>query len=107
MRSSNRQWLFLALVLSIAAQNDLSTCSLSNDPEWLVLRSCASECIWGTCCISVADFIGCPSPWYNQCVCDLNQQGSAAAHVSTCVVSKCTGNVDVPTAVAVYLDYCS
>jgi hypothetical protein len=94
-------------VASIAMSNEYSTVSLFEDSEFEVLRSCAQECIWGTCCISVADFIGCPSPWYNQCVCNLNQQSSAAAHVSTCVVSRCTGNTDVSTAVAVYLDYCA
>jgi hypothetical protein len=106
MRYWNRLWLILALGTA-TRQQDTHTCSLGTDSEWQVLRSCAAPCIWGTCCISVADIIGCPSPWYNECVCDLNQQSAAAAHVSSCVVSRCTGNAEVPTAVAVYIDYCS
>ncbi|EXJ72523.1 uncharacterized protein A1O5_03669 [Cladophialophora psammophila CBS 110553] len=86
---------------------DYSTVSLSGDRGFEVLRSCEQECIWGTCCISVADFIGCNSPWYNGCVCDLNMQNPAASHVASCISSKCASNTDVSTAVAVYLDYCA
>jgi hypothetical protein len=98
--------LLLSLVVDAFAQ-DTSTCSLSGDFRWQLLRNCAAECIWGTCCISVADFIGCPDPWYNECVCNIKQQSAAGIHVSTCISSRCGGDAGIATAVEVYFDYCS
>lgn len=94
----------ISLVNYVLAQ---STISLSDFPEFLLLRTCAQSCIWGYSG-AVADVIGCQIPWYDACVCDTKQQESAASHVSSCVQSKCStgNNVDAPTAVAVYTDYC-
>jgi len=97
----------IATTVATLPRIDYSTVSLSEDNEFKVLQSCEQECIWGTCCISVADFIGCNSPWYNGCVCDLNMQNAAASHVASCISSQCTSNTDVSTAMAVYLDYCA
>ena len=95
----------LSLLVNFSlAQN---TVSLSSWPEFQLLRNCAQTCIWGSPG-SVADTIGCPSPWYDECVCNAQYEASAAAHVSSCVNSLCTvgAKVDAPTAVAAYTDYC-
>ncbi|KAH6664722.1 hypothetical protein B0J14DRAFT_644211 [Halenospora varia] len=94
----------ISLVNYVLAQ---STVSLSDFPEFLLLRTCTQSCIWGYSG-AVADVIGCQIPWYDAWVCDTKQQESAASHVSSCVQSRySTGNnVDAPTAVAVYTDYC-
>ncbi|KAH6683929.1 hypothetical protein B0J14DRAFT_693218 [Halenospora varia] len=84
-----------------------STVSFFSFPEFQVLRSCAQSCIWRSYG-SVADVIGCPSPWYDACIYDSKQQASVASHVSSCAQSKCStgSNVGAPTAAAVYTDYC-
>jgi hypothetical protein len=93
-------------VNAVATQSDFNTVSLFADNEFKVLRSCAQNCIWGVGG-SVADFIGCREPWYNQCVCNPKMQSSAAANVGRCVTAGCTGTSDVSTAMEVYLNYCA
>ena len=85
---------------------DLHTVSLFQDSGYKLLRNCAQACIWGYSG-SVADFIGCPSPWYNSCVCNINQQPFAAKNVGNCITTRCTGTQDVSTAMEVYTNYCS
>lgn len=55
----------------------------------------------------MGDFIGCPAPWYNTCVCNVDQQPAALKNVGNCVTTQCTGTQDVATAMKVYTDYCS
>ncbi|KAH8679624.1 hypothetical protein BGZ60DRAFT_427947 [Tricladium varicosporioides] len=99
--------LTLGSILFVQQALTQSTVSFFNFPEFQLLRSCAQSCIWGSYG-SVADVLGCPSPWYDVCICNPKQQASVASYVSSCARSKCiTGsNVDAPTAAAVYTDYC-
>ncbi|KAF4625628.1 hypothetical protein G7Y89_g12534 [Cudoniella acicularis] len=85
---------------------DLKTVSLFSDSGFEMLQSCAQDCVWGQMG-SVADTIGCAEPWYNMCVCNVAQQPKAMGSVGSCITTRCTGTVDVSTAMEVYTNYCS
>jgi hypothetical protein len=98
---------WLLIIFHVAADVDTKTVSIKSAADYLVARACVQGCVW-TGDSEILYEIGCPSPYYNQCYCDLDQASSATSFLSSCIPTSCSNNgPDVATAVSVYMNYCS
>lgn len=98
---------WLLITFRVAADVDTKTVSIKSVADYLVARSCVQGCLW-TGESEILYEIGCPSPYYNQCYCNLDQASSATSFLSSCIPTSCSDNgPDVATAVSLYMNYCS
>lgn len=100
--------LFWLIVISqVTADIDTKTVSIKSAAGYLVARSCVQGCLW-TGSSEIVYEIGCSSPYYNQCYCNLDQASSATSFLSSCIPKSCSNSgPDVATAVGLYMDYCA
>jgi hypothetical protein len=86
------------------------TMSFAADAAYQAARPCAKSCIQdygGNGNLGdIPEFLQCPSPWFDSCLCrkDLLPQG--ASFLTSCVSRQCQNSVDVSQALAEYLNYC-
>jgi hypothetical protein len=98
---------WLLVIFRVVANVDTNTVSIKSAAGYLVARACVQGCLW-TGDSEIVYEIGCPSPYYNQCYCNLDQASSATSFLSSCVPTSCSDNgPDVATAVSLYMNYCS
>ncbi|KAH8654981.1 hypothetical protein BGZ60DRAFT_418169 [Tricladium varicosporioides] len=97
----------LLIAFQVLADVDTKTVSIKSAADYLVARGCVQGCLW-TGNSEIVYEIGCGSPYYNQCYCNLDQASLAVSFLSSCVPKSCSNNgPDVATAVSVYKGYCS
>jgi hypothetical protein len=98
---------WLLITFRVAADVDTKTVSIKSAADYLVARACVQGCLW-TGTSEIVYEIGCPSPYYDQCYCNLDQASSATSFLSSCIPTSCSDNgPDVATAVRLYMNCCS
>jgi hypothetical protein len=118
-----QMFLSFAIVLSLSRSAlaittaTLQTVSITNDLDYIALRTCAAYCIYYNYVYSgeyIPKFLGCAHQddsiyieFYNTCFCNTDYIPQATSFLGSCISSACSDGIDVPAAITVWENYCT
>lgn len=90
------------------ALGDSSISIVSNQP-YKEQRICAQHCLWHFGFTNdLSSFLGCTSPWVNDCYCRADLASMVTSFLASCVDEGCSQKTeDVKQALSVYNGYCA
>ena len=99
---------YILSIFSEPALSDSKVSILSTDP-YEAQRKCVQFCLWHPGATDdLMPYIGCTSPWLNECLCRSDLASSASYFLTSCVNKGCSSAPqDVSRAVSVYDEYCT
>ncbi|KAK0669845.1 hypothetical protein QBC41DRAFT_336507 [Cercophora samala] len=72
-----------------------SAFTITDEPDYSILRTCGKDCLWSDINYWVGGTLQCGSPYVNDCLCRVEFAPLISSHASSCIETLCTvGPVD-------------